>query len=88
MTTGACDVQGVVSGEARPLLPLRDGVIEVESCNVAMSIKLHTAVDEAAFSKERTVARRKKRIDLAGVFFVSVVDVRGRIMNIQSNASR
>lgn len=60
VTTGACDVQGVVSGEARPLLLLRDGVIEAECCNVAMSIKLQTAVDEAAFFQRENCGAQEK----------------------------
>lgn len=48
--TGACDVQGVVSGEAR--FPLRDGVvIEVEGCDVAMSTKPRSCPMKLPFPK-------------------------------------
>lgn len=50
--TGACDVQGVVSGEATVPLPLRAGVvIVVEGCEVAMSTKLRSCPMKLPFPK-------------------------------------
>jgi hypothetical protein len=65
VTTGACDVQGVVSGETRSLLPLRDRVVvEVEGCDVAMSTKLRSC-------------RAREELTLVWIFLVSAMDVIG-----------
>jgi hypothetical protein len=59
VTTGACAVQGVVSGEARFLLPLRDGVVvEVEGCDV-MTTKLRSCPMKLPFPKKE-LSRGKK----------------------------
>src|SRR5688572_8155813 len=52
VATGACDVQGVVSGDVTRPLPLRDGVVDVaEECEVAMSTKLRNCSMKLLFGK-------------------------------------
>jgi hypothetical protein len=84
VTTGACDVQGVVSGEAR--FPLRDGVvIEVEGCDVAMSTKPRSCPMKLPFPKSEL--SREKRMDQLDVLCLGCVDVRGRINKAYPKAS-
>jgi len=52
VTTGACDVHDVVSGDVTRQLPLRDGVVDVaEECEVAMSTKLRNYSMKLLFGK-------------------------------------
>jgi hypothetical protein len=77
MTTGACEVQGVVSSDTP--LPLRDGEIEeVEDCEVAISTKLRSCPMKLPFPKKELSRGGSISAGYKWIVGEDIVDVKGK----------